>query len=1101
MKGFPIDLDRLKGLAATRGGRVALAGFEYQRAFATLRMVSMLIGHVVKGSSTQIPAWIRYEWAEDIDELDTNGGVTLWQCKQGNDWTEPAKLAKVFSGFAPKWLWTADTQRERLNLRLVTNDVAYAEFRDLPGALKKKTEVYAHFLNAVRETAGKGSDLAQWQDEAQAFGLRKLFNEMWSATQVLFVPDEAAASTAALWPAEDDAVNALARAHWLAPDQNPQDVIHCLHALLGLAPSNTGLGGQIDRLTTTPLGIRPIDVNDRLDPFRREHVSSSLFLPLIDRTALQQLRKLPQKRYVARRPEWKDVVHGSDATIGFFERSITSDVVDGLRNALNDCLQSQEKLRLQLLVGAPGSGKSTLAIRAAAQLVDEGVCTAIDARFAVNDEEEVLAVVATLQGRQDPKRALLLVLDDPLGVASLWPRVLDKLSKLRPRMVVLAATPEFLLDRYSQQLSSLRLLPPRRVERPDCSERLTLARFYPKSDMTELSSGNEELLVLTMLAATNTPFDEIIDGLWDNLAEGARLPRTVLGRELPWQVAALWLVVFFNRAYGACPLLLLKAFLAPWFRDDEEVGERLAQMKSAHGWGVFQIEESPASFASQGGVVRTMHTLVAQAAWDRRPAASWSVTESIAKASLRFPMAARPLAQALVALHEFSAAEAKPLLTAVANAWCAADVVTLETRYLCELCWIWKRSAVPMPPCINGALLHRIALNDEQSWLAAYHVLYLGSTTQVRSLSHALPYRDVLDSADFFIEQSRAMALCSALVDQPTLQARLLDHIWCAFDDTKGARISSNFLNWMMIHGGAWSVVSRKDVIRAWIAQHPDDTHVRVAFMMHLKRLTPADCTATLNDLRRWLAEHPEDMDVRNSFLAHLGKFSEIDQAAILDDYVSWLAVHPNDSNVRNGFLKHIDKLSVAEQILVLDAYWEWLADHPEDTNVRAAFLSHVHKFSEEKQAFIFSEYSEWLTRHSDDTNVRSALLKCLHQHAHHTLPKVIEQTLAGLSYETRDFHPAGAVLLAVGGLGIEHLQLIVRWLQWLAQVLERYKGIKSAAFFMRGSLTNVLEQARGHAQSDECPEHDRVYALLAIEHLENSIRQWRESVGRPVTA
>lgn len=255
---------------------------------------------------------------------------------------------------------------------------------------------------------------------------------------------------------------------------------------------------------------------------------------------------------------------------------------------MNDCLQSQEKLRLQLLVGAPGSGKSTLAIRAAAQLVDEGVCTAIDARFAVNDEEEVLAVVATLQGRQDPKRALLLVLDDPLGVASLWPRVLDKLSKLRPRMVVLAATPEFLLDRYSQQLSSLRLLPPRRVERPDCSERLTLARFYPKSDMTELSSGNEELLVLTMLAATNTPFDEIIDGLWDNLAEGARLPRTVLGRELPWQVAALWLVVFFNRAYGACPLLLLKAFLAPWFRDDEEVGERLAQMKSAHGWGCFR---------------------------------------------------------------------------------------------------------------------------------------------------------------------------------------------------------------------------------------------------------------------------------------------------------------------------------------------------------------------------------------------------------------------------------------------------------------------------------------------------------------------------------
>ncbi|WP_170261158.1 hypothetical protein, partial [Acinetobacter bohemicus] len=143
----------------------------------------------------------------------------------------------------------------------------YAEFRDLPGALKKKTEVRAHFLRTVQQAAAKGSDLAQWQDEAKAFGFKKLFDELWSATQVLFVPDEAVVSTAALWPAEDDAVNALARAHWLAPDKNSQDIIHCLHALLGLAPSSTYVGGQIDRLTATPLGIRPIDVNDRLDPF------------------------------------------------------------------------------------------------------------------------------------------------------------------------------------------------------------------------------------------------------------------------------------------------------------------------------------------------------------------------------------------------------------------------------------------------------------------------------------------------------------------------------------------------------------------------------------------------------------------------------------------------------------------------------------------------------------------------------------------------------------------------------------------------------------------------------------------------------------------
>lgn len=1096
MKGFPIDLDKLSRLAATRGGRVALAGFEYQRAFATLRLVSMLVGQVVKGCSTQVPAWVRYEWAEDIDELDTNGNITLWQCKHGDGWTEPAKLATVFAGFAPKWLWTQDAQRARLNFRLVTSDIAYAEFRDLPGDLKKRAEVRQQFLKVVRQKAGTDSDLAQWKPDALAMGADKLFDDMWAATQVLFVPAEAAAATPTLWPAEDDAVNALARAHWLAPDQNSTDIIQALHALLGLAPSNSDAVGEIDRLTSTPIGVRPIDVSDRLDPFGRDRHTSSVCLPLIDRTELSRLRLLVSKRYVARRPEWQDVVHGSDATIGFFERSITCDVVNDLRSTLSDCLQSQEKLRVQLLVGAPGSGKSTLALRVAAQLVDEGICSAIDARFAVNDEEEVLAVVTTLQARFDSTRALLLVLDDPLGVASLWPRVLDKLSKLRPKMVVLAATPEFLLHRYSQQLISLRLLPPKRVVRPDFTERLTLARLYPQSNMAALSSGDEELLVLTMLAATNTPFDEIINGLWDTLANGARLSQTVLGRDLPWEVAALWLVVFFNRAYGACPLLLLKAFLAPWFRDDEEVGERLAQMKSAHGWGVFQIEESPPSIASQGGVIRTMHTLVAQAAWDRRPAASWSVTDSIAQASLRFPMAARPLAQALAALYEFSATEAKPLLTAVANAWCAADVTALETRHLCELCWIWKRSAVPMPLGIDVALQRRMALNDEQSWLAAYHLLHMGSTTQIRSLSHSLPYRQVVDSADFFVEQSRAIALCCALVDQPSLQARLLDRIWCAFDNTQGARISSNFLNWMITHGGAWSVVSRKDVIRAWIEQHPADTPVRVAFMMHLKRLPPADCTATLNDLRQWLAEHPEDMDVRNSFLAHLDKFDKTDHATILGDYVSWLAVHPNDSNVRNGFLKHIDKLNAAEQVSVLEGYRDWLVEHPEDTNVRASFLSHFHKFSEDTQALILDEYNDWLAERTDDTNVRSALLKCLRQQEHATLPKVLEQTLDGLSTETRAFQPAGAALLAVAMLGIEHIQLIIRWLKWLAQVLERFEGKKSVDFFMRGVLTKVLDQARAHTQNEQCSEHDKASALLAIERLEQLLMQWRASVS-----
>ena len=80
MSPFPVDPERLQRLAATRGGRVALGGFEYQRAFALLRLVSMLVGQAVRGTATEVPVWLRYEWAEDVDELAADGRVTLWQC-------------------------------------------------------------------------------------------------------------------------------------------------------------------------------------------------------------------------------------------------------------------------------------------------------------------------------------------------------------------------------------------------------------------------------------------------------------------------------------------------------------------------------------------------------------------------------------------------------------------------------------------------------------------------------------------------------------------------------------------------------------------------------------------------------------------------------------------------------------------------------------------------------------------------------------------------------------------------------------------------------------------------------------------------------------
>ena len=127
-------------------------------------------------------------------------------------------------------------------------------------------------------------------------------------------------------------------------------------------------------------------------------------------------------------------------------------------------------------------------------------------------------------------------------------------------MVVLAATPDFLLTRHQHELRDVAPLPSLPVDRPDQAERADLARLYPGLDQA-LLAGDEELLVLTMQAAAKGSFDDIIRGQWHTLADGRAIAESTLGRDLPWEVAAFWLVVFFHRAYAACPLSLLEGVL------------------------------------------------------------------------------------------------------------------------------------------------------------------------------------------------------------------------------------------------------------------------------------------------------------------------------------------------------------------------------------------------------------------------------------------------------------------------------------------------------------------------------------------------------------
>ena len=156
---FLISDDQLRTLSATRQGRVSIAGYNYQAAYAVARLVSMS----VRQPLLELQDWpirLRYDWGEDLDEVCEDGTVRFTQCKRVANIGQAASLADVLIGFAGKWLWTPENERERLRFRLVCSDRHVAE--DGKFLESRQDNVRAHFISRLIEPAGPNSDRAVW---------------------------------------------------------------------------------------------------------------------------------------------------------------------------------------------------------------------------------------------------------------------------------------------------------------------------------------------------------------------------------------------------------------------------------------------------------------------------------------------------------------------------------------------------------------------------------------------------------------------------------------------------------------------------------------------------------------------------------------------------------------------------------------------------------------------------------------------------------------------------------------------------------------------------------------------------------------------------
>lgn len=1100
LDGYTIDDGKLATLAASRSGRVALAGFEYQRAFAVLRLAALTLRQPVPGCD-HVPQLLRYEWAEDIDELCADGSIVLWQCKHGDDWHSPAPLAEVLLGFAPKWLWTPQDQRHRLAFRLVTSDCKFAQYRDQLGPLPVSDALRKAFLSQLAQSPGPRTDRARWQDEADAVGHAVLFEALRAETRVACVPGPTVADPR-LWTAERHAVDALAQARRVANPGPAVEIAGALRLLLDVHTTRVPApDGTIDRIVLAPRWLRPYEVEYRLTRFSPAPAIAQL--DVVDRTRLERLlTEPPGQAYVARRPEWSDVVRGADRDLRFLERAHTEALEGRLREALTASLRREGGLRFLPVLGAPGAGKSTLALRVAAKLVLEGHCVAVDLRHPLDGDEDTASLVEALRALGESPQPVLLVLDDPLGADSGWPRVLHVLGRQRAPIVALAATPTFLHDRHRSDLRSpVQELEPLTLPRPDPEERKSLAELYPEADAQRIADSEEEMLVLAMQAATGTSFDAIIDGLWSTLADGQPVPRDALGASLPWPVAAFALVCWFHRAYVPCPLPLLQAFLAKRQDVGEDAEERLRTMTLKQGWRIFQIQEwqGDPRFAYQGGSVTTMHARVAQRAWELRPAPGWNLEQAIAQASAACPAVARPLGAALAGLHRYAPETAKRVLTGMAAGWGDAANAAIETRYLYELATPLNIDRIRVPSWLTGVLLQRAQVNDADSWLAALSLYHLSHrSAEERHFPNDLPLQDIIHAGDFSISPSRASIFATALGEAHGLKAHFMQQLWSAFEEKLAWKLDSTLLTWLLTKDNDGNRIrGHLESIRSWLQKHPEDTYFRTRFMRLLGKLKKADRDEAIRDLRAWLRQHPDDTSVRTKFIDLLGELNATDRANFIEELRNWMEDHPDDTSVRTKFIGLLGVLDETDRAIAHRDIQRWLRAHPEDSSVRSAFLSFEssQKISLLEDADV-DEGLQWLSRHPQDANVRTSLISLLLRRNDHRLPDLLAETLRQSHQYSGAYAFASVALKACASLRHKHLNLSCDWLDWASATLSERQGNHSAQTIATSTKQAAFSIKR-HIDSGASSVDERARARNTLARLEAALEAWYASIGQ----
>jgi len=959
---FLIDDARIRELSATRQGRVSIGGFTYQASYTTARLASMLARQPILDLD-DFPIVLRHDWAEDLDELDSSGRTILTQCKRIDDIGQPAKLAEVLLSFAPKLLWTESGRRSELRFRLVCTDPRFRGDAPLPfsanAATKERARTLEAFVGALATPPAGGSDRMLWQVEAEAFGGKALFDAIWEAAEGVYLRGDAIVGDPSGMPllgAERAALDLLLRFSEVSADRQAE----ALKSLRSLVHGNLVSFDPVSGLREpgkplSPRVIRRTDVHVELFALR---TTREMAFRIVTPQFLAEQRAKEKQMYVARPPQWADVVHGQDREVRFVERDLTTELCDRVRSHILQPLSrgTDERLHMLFLLGAPGAGKSTLVRRIAALLVEEGAVTAAD--FGLNlgalDQEEINIIVADLKGLATPERPVLLVLDDPFFAESGWDKLLGRLARARVPVGVIGASPNFLYDAFAASVG----VDPFHTEvmtmaKPSGVERAALSDLHRRT--LRSSDEEEDFLVLAMEAAAGEPFSTIVARIWMTLNDGHVIDPRAEPESLPWAVRAYLVTCYLHRAYERCPESLLReALMQGGAAVSANYGRRLGELTSRDGWRIFSVQEPVKGLRRiDGRTIGAGHQRIASEAWKLRPMPAFNVAEWVIPASTRSNqvLAVGRMAAALIDSTDESDAR---LAARLAAAWSeASDEDRAPAASFAGLAGLLATSPAHNETSIMiPALRRRAERRDAGSWIAVLTLRDLSSSdNSQRTFPENVDLAAVIEAADFSIASGRASRFAAALGPKSAFYTAYVERLLAALEGSLDWKLDSFALTWLLARVPVAEIgPKRLQHIRNWLEQHPDDDNVRTKVLDVVAGLPFADplreefMKATL----LWLEQHPDDDNLRTKFLDVVRALPHDDKLrqGVLADTARWLEEHAYDTNVRSMFLTIAGSTDVGLDTLVRSAAllgnrrmrsWQTVADAMVQPYLRAA--------------------------------------------------------------------------------------------------------------------------------------------------------------------